>query len=127
MEPEKAIKLLGKVLPRLFEYLLEAPAATPVLSRKVDLLDRFWRMKVPKDQKWNFVYVMWDKEGERTRIFPLSPQDGMVPVTRILLHGDGGIQGGDDTSERDEEKIRPVANGTFHGTSRSSQIHVVSD
>ena len=68
LAPEKAVKQLGKILPRLFEYLLEAPAATPVLFSKIDLLDGFWRMKVPEDQKWNFSYVMPDKEGERTRI-----------------------------------------------------------
>ena len=66
--PEKVVKQLGKILPRLFEYLLEAPAATPVLFSKIDLSDEFLRMKVPEDHKWNFSYVMPDKEGERTRI-----------------------------------------------------------
>ena len=68
LAPEKAVKQLGKILSRLFEYLLEAPAATPVLFSKIDLSDGFWRMKVPEDQKWNFTYVIPDKEGERTRI-----------------------------------------------------------
>ena len=68
LAPEKAVKQLGKILPRLFENLLEAPAATPVLFSKIDLLDGFKGMKVPEDQKWNFSYVMPDKEGERTRI-----------------------------------------------------------
>ena len=72
LAPEKAVKQLGKILPRLFEYLLEAPAATPVLFSKIDLSDGFWRMKVPEDQKWNFSYVMPDKEGERKRIVDSS-------------------------------------------------------
>ena len=68
LAPEKAVKQLGKILPRLFEYLLDAPAATPLLFSKIDLSDGFWRMKVLEDQKWNFSYVMPEKEGERTRI-----------------------------------------------------------
>ena len=68
LAPEKAVKQLGKILPRLFEYLLEALAATPILFSKIDLSDGFWRMKVPKDQKWNIAYVIPDKEGERTII-----------------------------------------------------------
>ena len=69
LAPEKAVKQLGKILPRMFEYLLKAPAATPLLFSKIKLSDGFWRMKVPEDQKWNFSYVMPDKEGERTRTF----------------------------------------------------------
>ena len=57
----------------------------------------------------------------------LSPPDGVVPVTGIILHVDGGSQGGDDTSEGDEAKIWPVVNRTFHGTSRASRIRSVSD
>ena len=68
LAPEKAVNQLGKILPRLFEYLLEAPAATPVLFSKIDLSDEFLRMKVPEDEKWNFAYVIPDKEGERTRL-----------------------------------------------------------
>ena len=66
--PEKAAKKLGNILPRLFGYLLEAPVATPVLFSKIDLSDGFWRMKVREDHKWNFTYVIPDKEGEKTRI-----------------------------------------------------------
>ena len=65
LAPEKAVKQLGKILPLLFEYLLETPTATPVLFSKINLSDGFWRMKVTEDQKWNFSYVMLDKEGER--------------------------------------------------------------
>ena len=68
LAPEKAVKQFGKILPRLFEYLLVAPAATPVLFSRIDLSDGFWRMKVLEEQKWNFAYVIPDKEGERTRI-----------------------------------------------------------
>ena len=39
--PEKAVKQLGNILPRLFEYLLEAPAATSVLFSRIDLLGGF--------------------------------------------------------------------------------------
>ena len=63
LAPEKDVKQLGKILPRLFEYLLDAPAATPVLFSEIDLSDGFWRMKVPEDQKYNFSYVIPDKEG----------------------------------------------------------------
>ena len=72
LAPKKAVKQLRKILPHLFEYLFEAPAATPVLFSKIDLSDGFWRMKVPEDQKWNFVYVMPDKEGDRKRIVVTS-------------------------------------------------------
>ena len=34
LAPEKAVKQLRKILPPLFEYLLKAPAATPVLFSK---------------------------------------------------------------------------------------------
>ena len=57
----------------------------------------------------------------------LIPPDEVVTVTGIILHGGGGSQGGDGMSEGYEAKIWPVANGKFHGTSRASQIHAVSD
>ena len=63
LAPEKDVKHLGKTLPCLLEYLLEAPAATPIHFSKIDLSGGFRRMKVPKDQKWNLAFVMPDKEG----------------------------------------------------------------
>ena len=88
LAPEKAVKQLRNILPRLFKYLLEAPSATPVLFSKSDLLDGFWRMKVPEDQKWNFSYVVPDKEGERTRIVvPSSFQMGWCQSPAFLCTG----------------------------------------
>ena len=57
----------------------------------------------------------------------LIPPDEVVTVTGILLHGNRGSQGSDDMSEGDEAKIWPVANGTFHGTTRASRIHAMSN
>ena len=58
LAPEKAVKQTGNILPRLFEYLLKAPAATPVLFSKIDLLDGFWRMKVPEDEMAVIKYLL---------------------------------------------------------------------
>ena len=72
MAPEKAVKQLGNILPRLFEYLLEAPAATTLLFSKIDLSDGFLRMNGPEEQKWDFVYVIPYKEVDQTRIVVFS-------------------------------------------------------
>ena len=52
------MKELGWVLPRIIYTLAHAPAGPPLLFVKLDIKDGFWRMIVPPDAEFNFIYVL---------------------------------------------------------------------
>ena len=56
--PRLPVKMIGKVLTELFEYMAEAPPETDILFSKIDLSDGFWRMVVRDEDKYNFCYVL---------------------------------------------------------------------
>jgi len=63
LAPEDPVKELGKVLPRIFDFMMEVPAAETIQFSKIDLSDGFWHMVVPEEDAWNFAYVLPDPPG----------------------------------------------------------------
>ena len=57
LAPTIPVKLLGQVLPRLFEFMATVHPLDPIHFSKIDLSDGFWRMIVEDAEKWNFCYV----------------------------------------------------------------------
>jgi hypothetical protein len=57
LAPEAAVKAIGQVLPRLFQFMAETPADEMIGFSKIDLSDGFWRMIVEDGQhppsKWD--------------------------------------------------------------------------
>jgi hypothetical protein len=70
--PQSPVKLIGKVLTELFEFMAQAPADSDILLGKVDLSDGFWRMIVKPQHRWNFCYVL--------------PQDAGAPMRIVVPH-----------------------------------------
>lgn len=68
LAPTEGVKAIGKVLPKLFQFMADTPADEIIGFSKIDLSDGFWRMIVQEDQKWNFCYVMPDPPGSPRRI-----------------------------------------------------------
>jgi hypothetical protein len=66
--PQAPVKLIGKVLTELFEFMAQAPTGSDVLLGKVDLSDGFWRMIVKPEHRWNFCYVLPQAAGCPMRI-----------------------------------------------------------
>ena len=56
--PRIPVRMIGRVLTELFEYMAEAPDETDILFSKIDLSDGFWRMVVRDADKYNFCYVL---------------------------------------------------------------------
>ena len=57
LAPTIPVKLLGQVLPRLFEFMAIVHPSDAIHFSKIDLSDGFWRMIVEDAEKWNFCYV----------------------------------------------------------------------
>ena len=66
--PQVPVKLIGKVLTELFEFMASAPEDADILLGKVDLSDGFWRMIVKPQHRWNFCYVLPQDPGSPMRI-----------------------------------------------------------
>jgi hypothetical protein len=70
---------LGNVLPRIIYAVGTAPLSKgPLLFSKLDIKDGYWRMVVPKDDEWNFAYVLpkLDLNEETILVIPSSLQMG---------------------------------------------------
>jgi hypothetical protein len=63
LAPKTPVCEIGKVLPRIFEFMANTSEGQEILLSKVDLLDGFWRIVVQEDARWNFCYVMPDPPG----------------------------------------------------------------
>jgi hypothetical protein len=77
--PTAAMAELGNVLPRLIYTVANADEAQgPILFSKLDIKDGYWRMVVPADDEWNFVYILLkDSPDKLTRlVIPSSLQMG---------------------------------------------------
>jgi hypothetical protein len=66
------VKEIGKVLPRLLEYMRDTPVGLHILFSKLDISDGFWRLIVRKADSFNFAFVLPQPHGYRTRIVVLS-------------------------------------------------------
>jgi hypothetical protein len=79
LAPRQPVREIGKVLPRVFEFMAGAPAGQEILLSKVDLSDGFWRIIVEEAARWNFCYVMPDPPGAPIRIvIPSALQMGWM-------------------------------------------------
>eukprot|EP00978_Attheya_sp_CCMP212_P010169 scaffold24432_cov29-Attheya_sp.AAC.1 len=65
---EKPVNELGKVLLRIFDFMLEVPVGETINFSKIDLSDGFWRMVVEAEDAWNFAYVLPDPPGSPIRL-----------------------------------------------------------
>lgn len=68
LSPPEPIKELGKVLPRLLDFMATTPDGETVQFSKIDLSDGFWRMIVNKKDCFNFAYVLPDPPGSPLRL-----------------------------------------------------------
>jgi hypothetical protein len=68
LSPDAPIQELGKVLPRIIDFMATAPMGETIMFSKIDLSDGFWRMIVNKQDCWNFAYVMPDPPGSPLRL-----------------------------------------------------------
>jgi hypothetical protein len=55
---------LGNVLPRILDFITTVPEKEHIQFSKLDLADGYWRMRVTREERWNFAYVMPAKPGE---------------------------------------------------------------
>ena len=62
--PVYPVKELGRVLPRLFNFMASVPVEETIMFAKIDLSDGFWRMLVAETDKWNFAYVLPQVAGQ---------------------------------------------------------------
>ena len=77
--PTVPVKEIGKVLPRLLQYMRDTPAGLHILFSKLDISDGFWRLVVKEDDAFNFAYVLPQPAGEPCRlVIPAAVQMGWV-------------------------------------------------
>ena len=63
--PLAPVKLIGKALFELFEFMAVQALGEDILLSKIDLSDGFWRMIVSEEAWYNFCYVLPQPDGER--------------------------------------------------------------
>jgi hypothetical protein len=68
LAPRRPVREIGKVLPRVLEFMASREEGQDILLSKVDLSDGFWRIIVEEAARWNFCYVMPDPPGAPIRI-----------------------------------------------------------
>jgi hypothetical protein len=71
LAPELAVKELGNVLPRLFDFMVMVPAEEHIHFSKIDLVNGYWYMVIEPKAGWNFTYVM-----------PMAP--GTTPTQLVI-------------------------------------------
>ncbi len=62
--PSEAVKEIGKVFPRLLQYMRDTPEGLHILFSKLDISDGFWRLVVWEADSYNFAYVLPQHDGE---------------------------------------------------------------
>jgi hypothetical protein len=63
LAPTWPVSELGRVLPRVLDFMKTVPEHEEIQFAKIDLSDGFWRMIVPEADCWNFAYVLPDVPG----------------------------------------------------------------
>jgi hypothetical protein len=77
--PSVPVKEIGKVLPRLLQYMMDTPAGLHILFCKLDISDAFWRLVVRDTDCFNFAYVLPQAAGEPCQlVVPATVQMGWV-------------------------------------------------
>jgi hypothetical protein len=77
--PAIPVKEIGKVLPRLLQYMQDTPRGVHILFCKLDISDGFWRLVIRDEDCFNFAYVLPQPPGEPIRlVIPAAVQMGWV-------------------------------------------------
>jgi hypothetical protein len=77
--PSQSVKEIGKVLPRLLQFMHDTDPGLHILFSKLNISDGFWRLIVRCADSFNFAYVLPQLAGEPTRIVvPSAVQMGWV-------------------------------------------------
>jgi hypothetical protein len=77
--PSEAVKEIGKVFPRLLQYMRNTPEGLHILFSKLDISDGFWHLMVQEADSNNFGYVLPQHDGEPIQIVvPSAVQMGWV-------------------------------------------------
>jgi hypothetical protein len=83
--PQAPLTELGRVLPRLFDFMAQVPPEETINFSKIDLSDGFWRMVVTEADKWS---PSWSARLPNTPRYPPCPPNGVDGEPRLLLCGD---------------------------------------
>jgi hypothetical protein len=77
--PSKAVKEIGKVFPRLLQYMRDTPEGLHILFSKLDISNRFWRLVVREADSYNFAYILPQQDSKPIQIVvPSAVQMGWV-------------------------------------------------
>ena len=77
--PSIPVREIGKVLPRLLQYMCDTPRGVHILFSKLDISDGFWRLVVNNTDAFNFAYVLPQPPTEPIRlVIPSAVQMGWV-------------------------------------------------
>ncbi len=77
--PLVPVKQIGKILPRVLQYMQDIPDGLHILFSKLDLSTGFWRLIVRRTNCYNFAYVLLQATRAPTKIMvPLAVQMGWV-------------------------------------------------
>ncbi len=77
--PSIPVKEIGKVLPRMLQYMRDIPEGLHILSSKLDISNGFWRLIVQEYDSYNFAYVLPQEASEPCWIvIPAAVQMGWV-------------------------------------------------
>ncbi len=77
--PSVPVKQIGKVLPRVLQYMRDTPDGLHILFSKLDLSKGFLRLIVRRTDCYNFAYVLPQATGAPTKIVvPSAVQMGWV-------------------------------------------------
>ena len=70
--PSTPVKEIGKVLPRLLQYMHDTPHGIHIQFSKLDISDGFWRLVIRDEDSFNFACVLPQPTREPTRIMILA-------------------------------------------------------
>ena len=77
--PAIPVKEIGKVLPRLLQYMRDTPKGLHILFSKLDISDGFWQLVIDSRDCYNFAYVLPQPAGEPLRlVIPAALQMGWI-------------------------------------------------
>jgi hypothetical protein len=77
--PTVPVKEIGKVLPRLLQYMRDTPAGLHILFSKLDISEGFWRLVVKEEDAFNFAYVLPQEARKPCQlVVPAAVQMGWV-------------------------------------------------
>ncbi len=62
------VKEIGKVFPRLLQYMRDMPEGLHILFSKLDISNKFWHLVVQEADSYNFAYILPQQDGELIRI-----------------------------------------------------------